>query len=321
SALAAKLVAQYPDGIQVDVVCFDDILPAWIGPIPDIHSIKDIDERYNDARRRALATIEQLLNNAAAASASQPSPSSLLSPENEREKEEEDVLLKRVIIVDDNMYYRSMRKQVFQISSRHFAQYRTVVVECPDNVAKRRLSERSPDASGRTVTPETIDKMATLLETPWDSPDDFEHEWIRVNGSSIDEDELSAQADAVWRTLVDEHPSRCRRDADRRHREQLQHEQRAKDREATSGSIKHAVNIALNRAINTVLKEPNGTAKRTYKELASIKDSIMQDLFRHQSSSNNSSRSRSRSRSSSEELLLLDEEVVDIAVIDFWSKV
>lgn len=124
-------------------------------------------KRWHQARTLALAEAEDFLTT-------------------EREKREAGGASNRLLVIlDDNMYYTSMRREVYKIAAGHEVGYGCIYVDVPLEVALRRNQARARV----TITKETIERMHAKMEPPDPSVHTWEANSLRLDNADTGDDE------------------------------------------------------------------------------------------------------------------------------------
>jgi hypothetical protein len=86
----------------------------------------------------------------------------------------------QVIIVDDNMYYASMRHEVYQLVRQFSAGYAQVALDCPTRTASSRNTGRPP---AQRVATHVVERMAGRIELPAPQKRTWERNSILLDAS------------------------------------------------------------------------------------------------------------------------------------------
>lgn len=155
-------VNEYEEGIEVEHICFDKL------------ALEYNLENYKEFRNEVFKFVEHNLD------------------------EYLSMNKKTILILDDIMYYRSMRKQYYNLCKKYGLCYCQVYINCDYDVAISRVANRDEDDDEHyeKTYPETILQIAQKLEVPSAEP------WERFTIELQNEVNLdNATMDLVWNTI------------------------------------------------------------------------------------------------------------------------
>jgi O-phosphoseryl-tRNA(Sec) kinase len=144
----------------------------------------------------------------------------------------------RLVIVDDNMYYRSMRHDLFQLARHHGLAYLQLLVACDPTVAAARNGRRS----GAACVPEAaFQRMVQGFETPQPCRFEWEAATLTIDTTPSAEVDVAALWGSIWRAWgpAPEMPLTAEESARRREAGQA----------ANAASIMHGLDLRTRKAV------------------------------------------------------------------------
>jgi tRNA uridine 5-carbamoylmethylation protein Kti12 len=201
-------------GYRATHVCFDEVASSACG-----HGSRFDPEEWKKGRRSALATVAKLA------------------------RTEDGKKCPVLLLVDDNMQYRSMRHEIMRIACQAGLGFVTAYFDVAVDEALRHNRGRN---HVEVVPDKVIQKMTHVLEPPQMSRNSWEKHFLSVKNVPCGTVPLE-----LWTLVRESMASPLPGDASIR--EEVSDAQRNLDREITSHSIRHTMDIALRREIGCIM--------------------------------------------------------------------
>jgi len=183
--------------------------------------------------------------------------SNILSDQQQQHQEQQTYLL-----IDDNMYYKSMRRAVYNLSANHSASYAQISVQTPLSICLERDKGRD---EGRRVGEEVIRRMDGKIEWPGDE------NWERNSYIFQGREEGEERACSINKLL-----DALERDAKNPlvYRAELEKE-REKSRDANAKSVIHECDMKLRKITQELFKQTPSLIKQNKEKMKKFKDFVI----------------------------------------------
>jgi len=174
-----------------------------------------------------------------------------------------------IIVIDDIMFYRSMRRKIYQLARDHMAGYLTVYIDSTFDVVCARNAER---AGASRVTDESMRNIWSKFEPPSDVG--WESDNVRISGD-MSLDSLHEHVN----NIIEKADFACSKAVERQ--QVLEARLESQSHSANHDNYMHTLDIKLRQIVSAVLQESGffytekGEKKRISKLISSMKSEIV----------------------------------------------